>query len=519
MSDTPIFSIPEQRKAIEAVEALGKLRSARDMTTAAHALIETFAPDLLTVALIANLNTESSQLRGGLAILATLLPREKVLPALRKAVQSASSSEQTNATAAMILEKALGEPLPPQAVRSVPQSEGSAMASLREAVEEGKSRRIVLLEYVEQMQQHPVDVALAVMNALGALPAADRVELLRLIAQDAREVVARSALSRLEQIATKGESSAQRALYTLQFTLPTALAGVIAVMLRKLHMRGLDWNPPSPAGWRAWVSTVDVVGATWIVFLSPSTDHGETILAILASVADGLLGGFLQDDSQMNDAPVAIGPPAHEPGSVFALPEALGGALCVEAPFDVGRLLLLRAVRVHGDATEVRPLPREYLLCNDLLWQFGPPQASARVLDLLDGPVAAPMAESDAQAATQRLLVLPCMSHWQIPDAMQVADPNLMRLLRTLPKSPVEAARSLIHLFDESSMFDDLTRVWAGALRWQAVWLETAGEASAADDARALAELTTVVPPRGNPFMEAIITNGIRAIRGANRGD
>lgn len=514
MTDKIVDSLPERRKVAEAIKAMAATHTEAELTVAARTLAAEHAPELVLAALIAHLDTLSSQLRGGLARLVTLLPRELTIDALQRAAADRSLGVQARATALMLLERWLGETQPPGLVAEVRQSEGSAMASLREAVTEGRIRSIVLLEYVEQMQQHPADTAFAVMAALDTLPEEDRVEMLRLIAQDRRTNVARSALQRIEQIAVAGDPNALRALHALRFTLPPELAALAERALRKLQMRGRTWQLPDPSGWRALLSDVEMSGALWLWFVGPPSPEETLFVGVfLLHPRAGLIHG-----TALNVVPVDLAPAAREVGSVFTLAQpGAGVGRYVEAPFDAGRQLLLRTLATTWSAQDERPLPREYLLQNEFLWQFAAPVEDSRIDEILDGPIGNSLHGADADtkldAAAQRLLREPCMKQWQIPEAGKEEGVGLFQAIPNLPSSPIEAARALLRHLDESPTRGDLTQMWGEALRWQAVWLHLAGREDAVQDALALSYLTVTHLPSQNPLLQAMMARGIRAAR------
>src|SRR5690606_1075980 len=106
------------------------------------------------------------------------------VPPLRAVVADRQHAPLQRTTAALILERYLGETVSPVLMGDLAGSDDAAFQSLLEAIEEGRTNRHVLLEYVTQMAEHPVDVAYMVLGLLDRLAPADRVELLRLIAQD-----------------------------------------------------------------------------------------------------------------------------------------------------------------------------------------------------------------------------------------------------------------------------------------------------------------------------------------------
>src|SRR5262249_3904234 len=159
--------------------------------------------DLLAAAVIKHLDTTNSQLRGGLGHLASLLPPEEISPLLRSAAANRANAAQTRVTAALILERFMGENLSPAILHDLGQTNELAFQSLREAVEEGVRNRHVLLEYVTQMHQTNEQIALMVLDLVGRLEPDQRVDFYRLLSQDEWSLVAGAALPRLERLAAE----------------------------------------------------------------------------------------------------------------------------------------------------------------------------------------------------------------------------------------------------------------------------------------------------------------------------
>ena len=195
--------------------------------------------------LVRHLSASNSQLRGGLGHLAAQFPHDDAVNTLRQVVADRQRPAIERTTAALIMDRYLNAPAPAALMADLAGDDEAPFQSLLEAVEEGRSNRYILLEYVMQMQQHPAETAFMVMGMIDRLPSADRSELLRLIAQDARLPVARAALDRRGLLAAD-EPSALRALHTLQFALPPTHADQVERTLRKLQFGGRRYTPPAP---------------------------------------------------------------------------------------------------------------------------------------------------------------------------------------------------------------------------------------------------------------------------------
>src|SRR5690606_2359276 len=141
MSDKIIHSFQQRRQLAQAIDDLAQTRSEAELLAQVRNMVHNFPPDLLMGQLIKLLDTPNSQLRGGLGHLAALLPPEEVVPALRSAAANRGNPPQTRITAALILERFLGESLPPALLGDLNQSNEVAFQSLLEAVEEGAHNR------------------------------------------------------------------------------------------------------------------------------------------------------------------------------------------------------------------------------------------------------------------------------------------------------------------------------------------------------------------------------------------
>ncbi|MCB0071693.1 MAG: hypothetical protein KDE20_09560, partial [Caldilineaceae bacterium] len=160
MSDKIINTFQQRRQLTQAIEAMGDTRTEAELTAAARRIAHTYPADLVLSTLLKYLDTPKSQLRGGLGHLAALLPGDEATAALRSAVANRGNDPQIRITAALILERFLGQTLPGALISDLEDSNEVAFQSLREAVEEGRENRHILLEYVTQMRETEAGVAL-----------------------------------------------------------------------------------------------------------------------------------------------------------------------------------------------------------------------------------------------------------------------------------------------------------------------------------------------------------------------
>ncbi len=191
MSEKIINSLQERRLIEEAVAGLADLSSEAAMVQEVQKIARDHAPSLVLPAIRKQLNTDSSQMRGGLGRLAALLAGPETVAMLRKEAGRRDNPTQSRLTAAMILERFLEVEISAGLMGDLRDPNLIVMQSLQEAVEEARGNRPVLLEYVRQMRQENQDVAFLVLDLVGQLEEADQPELLRLIAYDSRVQLSR----------------------------------------------------------------------------------------------------------------------------------------------------------------------------------------------------------------------------------------------------------------------------------------------------------------------------------------
>lgn len=519
MSDGGIIQNFQERRQIEAaIRALGDTTTEAELIAIAQNLIERFPPDGLVAAVLRHLGEANSQLRGGLGHLCALLPPEMIAPRLRETVGNRQKSPLERITAQLILERYLGETVSPALIGDLAGNNDIAMQSLQEAIEEGRTNRHVLLEYVTQMQEHGVNTAFMVLDLLDRVAPPDRVELLRLIAQDPRSSVARAALERLSTLATfDAAPQALRALHTLSFTLPPALAEQAQRALRKLQFTGKRYQPPSPEGWRALLSPSDANGhcVLWFVRNAGAPDRNDGVLIWVRLVVHlGLFG--CSGVEHIEDAQL---PPPRAIGEQIPLePSEEAHGFLLEVPFDVGRWLLLQTLQTHWNQKDVGEFPGEYRLYNDLLWQFAAPVLPEAYRSFFQDEAAAPAAPPDMEelelAATQ-LAGHPAMQGW-VKWASAV-----WNMLPSLPASllPEQARGFINHLLHEIEALPQRQQFLEGmtaALRVQALWFAISGDHRAAEQAATLSRWMRSAPAFQNPLLIQLLWAGL--IRQGQRG-
>ncbi|MEM7126360.1 MAG: hypothetical protein AAF702_08550 [Chloroflexota bacterium] len=543
MPDNIINTFQQRREIQTRLAALADTTSEAEMLQVVRSIVQDFPHSALLSPYVKLLDTSNSQLRGGLAHLATLLPPDDIVPALQNTVANRKNATQVRLNAVTILERFLGQEVSPALLSDLENTDEIAFQSLCEAVEEGHRDRHIFLEYVIQMKEESVEVAYIVLEQLQRLPAVDQLEMLRIIAQEDREAAATAALTQLTQLSpTDAGERLIQILHTLQFALSPTRAQQAERALRKLRFSGLGYTSPPQDGWRALIAPAEASGNQTIWFFqTPIQGERECpFLSIVVNVATGILQAYGADRMPAEDLP-----------SEKALGELItvaidGGEsiIFLEAPFDYGRWLVLNALPQHWAGKAWQPLFGEYTLYNDILWQFNRPEID----DVLENFFLAHSSQENstqenlAQKGAKRakeglqengvspqeldasldideldqvsaeLLQHPAMSGWILHSLLVW---NAIRSGFT-----GEEAHSLdeftglvvreIHQWPEYDLF--IQGLCAG-LQAQAGWLYLAGMEKASQQAHTLAESFRLSPRAQNPFLYHYIR---RAIEGSS---
>jgi hypothetical protein len=528
MSDKIINSFQARRQLNQAFDDLAATETEAELTRVAREIAQRFDDELILAELIRRLETPSSQLRGGLGWLAQLLPRAETTSALLAQAANRHNSPQVRVTAALLLERYFDMELPAGLVSDLDGTNEVALQSLQSAIDEGRRNRYVLFEYVTQMREADVGVGLAVIELLSQLPAEDRVDMLRLIAQDTRAAVARQAI---EELIALGKSNvateAARALYVLSQVSPPEQATLAGRGLRKLQFQGVRYVPPPATDWHALLSPVDVAGnqTAWFVH-KPDNQATGALLGFIINGATGILQMFGSDTVARVVLPDTPGPGEQmlvDVGNTQPL-------LMLEGPVSVAQQLVERSLSAHWRVPDAAPLSGEFELLNDLLWQHDP---QAETLSLShyfeeaesdEGPTdaSATMALADElqQNATE-LLHQPAMLAWvfqfrNMLEAMGIdlaafaASPGDMPALEAATLSVLQrlAAQETAYGIEQAGLRNTL----AHALRSQAVWFELANQPESAKHALHLATHMSTFPLQENALLTALTAGALHQI-------
>lgn len=509
MGDKIINTFQQRRQLAQDVADLAQTTSEHELLEAVRRMARSYPGDLLTSELLKHLDTPSSQLRGGLGHLAALLPPDEIGPLLRSIAANRSQSPQTRITAVLIMERYLGETLPSALIGDLSQNNEVAFQSLREAVDESRANRHILLEYVTQMRQAGEPVAYLIMDLLDRLPAPERVDLYRLMALDDRPGVAHAAQQRLEKLAAEQTPDAPAALYSLQSILPPQEAAQIERALRKLAFSGNRYTPPSPQGWRALLSPADVGGnqSIWFIRTPTSGQADGVLMGIVINARVGILQAFAGDAMRREQLPSA-----HRVGELVPVRTDHGGAATLlEAPVDFCRLRLQAAQTAHWQVEPRQALPGDYLLYQDLLGSLAPPQPEPALAVYFEKTDAAqplpPWEEQDA--AAHALLAHPAMSGWILHNRL-----FLQGFAPTIAQGAISAADLAAHIVRELAQRPEgsqIVNTLAEGLRSQAAWLHIAGSRENARHALLLANALPHLPMTENAFLARLVESSLHA--------
>lgn len=509
MADKIIHSFQQRRQLTQDMEALAQTQNEAELMERVRYLVRSHPADLLATTVIKHLDTTNSQLRGGLGHLASLLPPEEITPLLRSAAANRSNAAQLRVTAALILERFLGESLPPAVLNDLSQTNEVAFQSLREAVEEGARNRHVLLEYVTQMHQTNEQIALMVLDLMERLEPDARVDFYRLLSQDEWPVVARTALPRLERLAAENERALQ-ALYTLRFMLPPDEAEQVTRTMRKLQFTGHPYTPPTAEGWRALMSPPDIGGSysLWFVKEAPERPEGRwdegTLLGMVVNHRLGIIQTFGSETLPADQLPSP-----HPVGQLVTVRSDGGqSAVLLEVPFEVARWLVAQAHTAQWAAVPLRPLPSEYRLYGDRLWCFAVPQVDP-TLAIYFGEDESPLPPADElDKAAVELLAHPALDGWSFNNRLLYSLSAAGSSLAQLPLHEVAAV--MLRELSQRAEYVQLLAALSAALRAQAVWLHIAGNIESAQRAYLLARTMAQLPPTQNPLLLRLLEAGLK---------
>lgn len=534
-SDGIIHSFQQRRQLEEDLAALAATTSQVALTQGTQRLVERYSAAILLSAILRHLGTGSSQLRGGLGQISALLPAEETAAAMRGVAGNRSKTPQERTTAALILDRYLEQPVAAALMADLAGADEVPYQSLLEAIEDAEQNRHVLLEYVTQMQEHPVDTAFMVLRLVDRLHPDKRAELLRLIAQDTRPQVAHAALDRLAAAAVEPASeNCLRSLHTLAFALAPDSAPLAERHLRKLQFNGKRYQPPAADRWQAMLAPSDASGYLSVWFVRHASEGDDSTVTASANTSAGasvdnsaggevggawlgfimsVQGGILQF-SGSEDMPRAHLPRQAATGELVTVRTSNSqNSVLLCAPFDVGRWLVRQALEARWGQSTPDPLPGEYTLYNDLLWQFAAPRLPAELVEWWEQSDAETGATIDVAKVAEAAAILvddPAMEGWVRWSAAMWH--NVKYRSQQPPAVPPATLVSLL-LRELGRMPDHRTllKAMVAGLRVQTLWYAIAGSPANAARTALLARATATLPITENALIAGLLEKGFSA--------
>lgn len=512
MSGKIINTFQQRRELQKQIVELQDTKSESEMLQKVRSIAQEYPHEMVLAVLVRSLDTSNSQLRGALAHLATLLPPDESIPLLQNTVADRQNSTQARLNAVTILERFLGEEVSPGLLGDLVNTDEIAFQSLCEAVEEGRNERHILLEYVTQMKEEDVEVAYIVMDQLSRLAETDRLELLRLMAQDDRPPVARSALACLEDLnPNEAGSRLVQIMHTLQFVLPPDMAKRAERASRKYRFNGMGYRPTDSGQWRALIAPSEANGNQTIWFFEhrAGTKNFSPFLSMVINKTAGILQTYGSDRMPLEDLPGS-----KEVGELMTLTvDGDASMIFLEAPFDYGRWLVQEASKSHWAGSATQPLFGEYVLYNDLLWQFEAPKLEPSLItyfsDGADADAEALVDMDELDACSVELLHHPSMGGWVLHSHLlwnTIRSGFQVRDSQSIDEFTQLVVKEIL-LWSEHELF---VQGLVTGLQTQAAWLHLAGMERAATLAHRLAGSFSAFEPAQNPFLFRYIRQAIQ---------
>ena len=523
MSNRIIHSLRERRLVEDAVAGLADTTSEAELTREVQRIASEHAPELVLPAIRKHLGTGSSQMRGGLGRLSTLLAGPETAAMLRTEAGRRDNPTQTRLNAAMILEKFLQVEVSAGLMGDLKDPNFVVLQSLQEAVEEARSNRRVLMEYVRQMRQENPDVAYLVIDLIGQLDETDQPELLRLIAYDSRPGVGEAAVDRLSSLrgAAVGAQSAAK-LHTLQSTLRPELARAAARNLRKLRLAGVHWNVQSADDWWALISPSNLQGTQHLWFLWDGNEVEGKLVGLRLNRAAGVLGAFGNDSMDRRHLPSR-----RQVGELLSISTSPGeSTVFVTIPYNYARHLLQVGLESHWRAGSERALPDDFTLFCPLLFQCQADPISDALSSLLaSGPELWDEEQEELSKVSAALLEHAAMAGWILPVDENSVDTEAIRRqaprrevdrtgLSSLASIPLQELGKLAASVVSEDIPQELIEQLRQALLAQAAWLHYAGDQNFARRAVYVAESLRRVPLHKHPLLLQMIARGFLSLPG-----
>ena len=183
----------------------------------------------------------------------------------------------------------------------------------------------------------------------------------------------------------------------------------------------------------------------------------------------------------------------------------------LETPLDVGRWLVRKACEAHWRQERPVALPGEYILYNDLIWQYEAPHLPDDLEEwwARSGDVGSGAYEATAMIDPAAILLEnPAMEGWV---RWAIAVWNSVQPAGSVPQELPRAALVALLLRELGRMPDhaNLLQAMATGLRVQTIWFAVVGEPQSAAHAAAVAAGMTRLPISENPFLALLLERGL----------
>lgn len=351
----------------------------------------------------------------------------------------------------------------------------------------------------------PPEVLFSVIGALGEAPRAtisDTASVLQLLALNPHPDVMVAAV---ETLAGKTDTSAVRALTTLQPNLPADMGHLVGRQLQKLRLSGMyDPSPStgSPPGIQARLSAVDGRGRCLLSLAQDKSRVIELILSDTQGIIDAALNPVAQADGETGGAFRG----AHHPlyGEQTSHRESL-----VAVPLGYSLGLLRRVVRSNW--LSGTGLPVAYLLECGAIWE------AAREIGDNQDEAAPDLTGADLPAASEdesALLSYSGFTDWYLDtpathlSAQEIAASTGGLSSELTDENWRILLPSIIRLAHDEFV-PELRALYANRLRLMADWLYFGGQHTQSGLAASAAHTMTHSPPEANLFVLRLVQKGI----------
>ncbi len=448
-----------------------------------------------------NLDRSNPQMLKAVGLVSSLYPdRDEMVAGLYQTAADKGKPDHCRVAAMLILERYLNIEPDPALIETLHDPQTMVVQSIDEMLHESESHPLALLDYVADLAPQPADVLDDVIDNLVQIGRARAVPMLCLLAQEPDTELAAMAIHALGRI---NHRDAARGLASLLPMLPLTTSALAERSLRKLQFKGIAAPPPADMDkrWRALVSPIDGHGNQVVWFIranAPADGRADHCLFIGAAIAEGqgivqAYGGYA--------APAQSVPPRQPSGyihSVYVQNDIM--LYMLETDFDYGRWLVKQGQAQN--AKLLTPLPVEYRLMGQLLWQYPAVEIEmtrrqrSNALELLD--------------ETGNLLVHPAFNQWFVDE-----DHVIQHTLSLIQQSPSAIEQNLGTWAGKlAQAYFDHEQVHRLSARLAAVaeWLLRAKQAHLAQVAFAAADTITTVAPDRHPFTLRMAERGLEVI-------